>query len=111
MSVERQEYTHRPLTTEEVRGTSSQTIFEFMAMPVATRRVSMERVHPWDLDDWERNRALLLQYPEWKARLPEMGTISLAWATLVAHWAAIELLYETDDVACNMLIRACVKPQ
>jgi len=105
----RQEYTEKPLTKDAVRGLSSQTIFKFMTLPLGTTLKPFKRRHPLDMDDFERNRALLLWYPEWKARLPEMATLSVAWAQLTAHWTRIEQLYEQDEKACRELIRSLVR--
>ena len=54
--------------------------------------------HPWDIDDWERNRALLLCYPEWRKRLPEMGQISEVWEKLANGWDLIEEKYNADMI-------------
>ncbi len=103
MSTTRQEYTTKPLTKKEVLGASSKTIFKFM-----TGQEIKRARHPWDRDDFERNRALLLCYPEWKARLPEMATLSLVWANLTANWSRIEELYDQDEKACRVFIRSLV---
>jgi len=52
--------------------------------------------NPIDVDDWERNRALLLWFPEWKQRLTEMSIISEQWENLVINWNEIERLYDID---------------
>lgn len=102
-------YTTKPVTVTEVRGLSSQTIFNFMTGSDGGRG------HPLDVDDWERNRALLLCYPEWKVRLPEMAVLSPQWKALVTHWDTIESRYDEDYAkyhhnafgkgACDQLIR------
>jgi len=52
-----------------------------------------------DVDDWERCRALLLCFPEWKPRLPEMARLSREWKNVVSRWSAIETLYVAEIVA------------
>ncbi len=99
----RQEYAETPLTKHAVRGASSKTIFKFM-----TGAPMKRDDHPWDVDDFERNRALLLCYPEWRARLPEMASLGVAWANLTARWADIEAVYDVDEQACNTFIWALV---
>lgn len=88
----KQKYDKIPLSSSEVNGSSSKTIFKFMTYG----NYSKDSDHPWDVDDWERNRALLLCYPEWRKRLLEMSKISLTWAKLVHNWAKIEKLYDED---------------
>jgi hypothetical protein len=50
----------------------------------------------YDTDDFDRNRALLLWFPEWKQRLTEMSIISEQWENLVINWNEIERLYDID---------------
>ena len=49
--------------------------------------------HPRDVDDFERVRALLLFYPEWIARLPEMGCLCRQWR------------YIGNNYSVNLIIR------
>lgn len=51
---------------------------------------------PNDVDDWERNRALLLCYPHWRNRINEMSEISVYWEVLVNNWNTIEEKYNND---------------
>jgi hypothetical protein len=122
----KQEYEHVPVLKKEVRGCSSKTIFSLMTRPVGEtpedfvkRRQGKLLDHPHDVDDWERNRALLLCYPAWRARLSELRCLSLAWERLVQHWDDIEALYDTDyaqyghmaykEGQCCAFIRSLVK--
>lgn len=116
----KQEYYSKPLTKHEVRGASSKTIFKFMTTPFDARKIRlMSFNHPKDVDDFERNRALLLYYPEWKIRLPEMGIICKEWNSLVNNWASIEQLYDEDYIKygnkaykigkCDNYIRSLIK--
>lgn len=89
--MDKQEYKAKPMFITGVRGDSSKTIFRFF-----TDKRKHPEWPPHDVDDWERNRALLQWYPEWKARLHEMHIISRAWANLVTNWASIEALYDED---------------
>lgn len=88
----KQLYKEKPTKLEEVRGSSSQTIFSFMTGKLGLK----QKDHPLDVDDWERNRALLLCYPEFHARLPEMASISPEWKRLVDYWDVIEHFYLSD---------------
>jgi hypothetical protein len=42
--------------------------------------------HPRDGADLGRCVRLLSVVPEWKGRLPEMGSLSEYWAALIPHW-------------------------
>ena len=90
-SSNQQEYDCKPLTKHEVRGASSKTIFKFM-----TNADLKNIYYPLDVDDFERNRALLLWYPEWRSRITEMASICEEWRKLTEVWLAIEKLYEID---------------
>lgn len=61
----------------------------------------VRKSYPIDVDDWERNRALLLCYPEWRERLPEMATVSKKWKNLVERWDDIEKLYDKESISVN----------
>jgi hypothetical protein len=108
-------YATAPVTIDEVRGASSQTIYALMT------GISHGYTHnPWDVDDYERNRALLLCYPEWRNRISEMATVSWAWAALVEKWDVIEQLYDKDyakhgnkafgEGECDAYIRTLTRP-
>lgn len=84
-------YKNPPTEPSQVRGESSSTIFYFM-----TGYYYRSSAHPFDVDDWERNRALLLCYPEWRSKLHTMSTISAQWKILVENWELIESKYEED---------------
>lgn len=43
---------------------------------------------PSDPSDLGRCLRLLERFPEWKARLPEMATVSKDWAKIIPHWDA-----------------------
>src|SRR5689334_20237245 len=84
-------YKNKPTNINEVRGESSKTIFAFMTGSLVDRSN-----HLWDIDDYERNRALLICYPEWRSRLQEMSTVSKYWKVLVDNWETIEEKYNSD---------------
>lgn len=86
-------YEVKPIKIEDVQGASSQTIFAFMTTSWIEHKISD---HPWDVDGWERNRALLICYPEWKLRLKEMSNVSKYWKVLVENWETIEEKYNLD---------------
>src|SRR5580698_6174465 len=91
--LHQQLYNTKPVITEDVCGNSSKTVFIFMkAGPTRVK----DNSHPWDVDDWERNRALLICYPKWRVRIKEMAVVSKAWEALVNNWENIEEKYEQD---------------
>jgi hypothetical protein len=91
-TTKQQLYSLAPTTRRHVSGQSSKSIFTFMTTGMQGKCL----YHPRDVDDWERNRALLLCYPEWRARLHEMHVISPEWKILVENWSRIEAYYEED---------------
>jgi hypothetical protein len=109
-------YDTKPLTASEVRGASSKTIFCFMKFGIGYKNSDD---NPLDVDDFERNRALLLWYPEWRERILEMSVISKYWKVLSENWGQIEMLYEKDylihrkinhdESECNKYIRKLLK--
>ena len=115
MSSNQQEYKDKPTNYDEVQGLSSKTIYNFMT----TGRYYEDSYYPSDVDDWERCRALLLCYPEWKSRLLEMGEISQYWKILVKNWNEIETKYDADILKygdnaygkgeCDAYIRSLLK--
>ncbi len=46
--------------------------------------------YPHDPDDLGRCLRLLVLFPHWKPRLPEMGHYSDVWAKYAARWAEME---------------------
>lgn len=137
LRLPKQVYSSKPLTKDEIRGASSQTIFKFMTTPyniivkesedeiqqnidkmslevlnsndldyisnmpplinkIQTKLDKLSRHYPNDVDDFERNRALLLWYPEWKERLTEMSILGQEWKNLTKNWSTIEQLYDQD---------------
>lgn len=106
-------YQDKPIELADVKGLSSQFIFAFMT------GIPCDQYHPLDVDDWERNRALLICYPEWKSRLSEMTVVSKEWKVLIDSWDLIETKYNEDyqqfgDKAfdhgqCDQLIRSLLR--
>lgn len=95
--LERQEYSEKPLYKKDVHGSSSKAIFKFMTTDKNDIDIDeYKHSYPMDCDDFERNRALLLWYPEWKERLVEMSVISKKWKNLVENWDTIEKLYNEE---------------
>ncbi len=112
-STNQQLYDIKPIRPADVRGLSSGIIFAFM-----TRGIVAYNDCPIDVDDFERNRALLLWYPEWRKRILELGEISRKWKVLSENWSEIERLYEKDyevygklemDGECNKYIHKLLK--
>jgi hypothetical protein len=110
--LDKQEYSEKPLYKKDVHGLSSKAIFEFMTQGNKYYDYAL------DVDDWERNRALLW-YPEWREKLINMSIISDRWKNLVENWDHIEKLYDEDyekygnkayeDGECCKYIRTLVK--
>lgn len=65
-------------------GLSSKAIFLYMTLGIKGGAT------PSDPSDFGRCLRLLEAFPEWKARLPEMASVSEEWAALVLHWAELE---------------------
>lgn len=86
-------YADKSIKLNDVHGASSQTIYKFMKF--GPEEVD-DKSHPWDVDDFERCRALLICYPEWKPRLKEMAITSKCWKVLVNNWETIEEKYNED---------------
>lgn len=67
------------------QGNSSQTLFQHLTGVKLTERPTA----PSDPSDLSLCRLLLEQVPGLAARLQEAGTISTAWSRLVANWATL----------------------
>lgn len=93
----KQEYSEKPERLSDVRGASSKAIYKFMT--TMKEYIALEDLvynYPNDVDDFERNRALLLCYPEWRNQLKDMSIISYRWKNIVENWDIIEKLYDND---------------
>lgn len=119
-NLDKQEYSQKPLYKKDVRGESSKAIFKFMTTHPDNFDINKyKHEYPRDVDDFERNRALLLYYPEWRKRLPEMAIISDKWKILVENWNTIEKMYNEDyekygnrhlyDKECYNYIRSLIE--
>lgn len=96
-NLEKQEYSQKPLYEKDVFGLSSKAIFKFMTTDQDHIFLDDYKYsYCNDADDFERNRALLLWYPEWKIKLKDMSIISDQWSNLVNNWSTIEKLYDED---------------
>jgi hypothetical protein len=92
-----QEYDRVPSSLVDVCGASSQTIFIHMT----DCKEHHDTYSPQDCDDYERNRALLLCYPQWSERIKEMSCLSNHWKLLVENWTMITELYNQDCKLCG----------
>jgi len=108
-------YKDKPLTLKDVRGESSKSIFRYMTDIIIHGYYYQ---YPIDVDDYERNRALLICYPEWRKRISGMNSISKQWNVLSNNWSEIERLYEKDyliyhglnmEGECNKFIHKLLK--
>jgi uncharacterized C2H2 Zn-finger protein len=77
-------------------GTSSITIWSVMMDRPSVIRARGGASIPWDPDDFGRCHRLMKLFPEWRTRLPEVALAYPEWAGLVANWAELEMLYETE---------------
>lgn len=68
-------------------GVSACTIAAFMC---GADMESIYTSHPRDPGDMGRCLRLLETFPEWKARLPEIASLSPQWASLIKHWDQVE---------------------
>lgn len=73
-------------------GTSSKTIVQELTGAKVLNGRSGDAPH--DGADFGRCYRMLKQFPELRARLPEMKRVNPAWAHLVDAWAELEKLYE-----------------
>lgn len=82
-------------------GTSSKTIWAVMVGVDVKDTESWNWGVPLDADDFGRCYRLLVLFPQWRERLPEVAAIFPAWGPLVEHWEKLSLLYEhwRDKVA------------
>lgn len=72
-------------------GISSKVLWTFF-----TGRGVAERCAPHDPDDFGRCYRLLKAFPEWRARLFEVGETFSEWSPLVLRWVELESLYEQE---------------
>jgi len=84
-------------------GASSRTIWNFM-MTGSSAKVAI----PLDPSDFGRCYRLLKAFPEWRARMPELGARFAAWSALVAFWPKLEQLFEQESPSgqCPKLFEA-----
>jgi hypothetical protein len=52
---------------------------------------------PYDPSDFGRCYRLLQQFPEWKARLPEVAARYPIWGPMVEAWPQMETLWERES--------------
>jgi len=89
-------------------GTSSKTIWAVMmdgVLPI--RKDSFDYDVPHDPDDFSRCWKLLVLFPEWRTRLPEVASQFPAWVGFVREWDKLTVMYEAllaDDkhYSCEM---------
>jgi hypothetical protein len=78
-------------------GISSQTLWSyFMGVREAKNRNSFGIPH--DTDDWQRCYKLLKLFPEWRARIAEVGQWDGRWKPLVDKWPELENLWESSTL-------------
>jgi hypothetical protein len=73
-------------------GRSSEAICAYMVGGVG----NTSSAHPLDAADLGRCLRLLNQFPEWKARMWEMGDLTEEWSELVRHWDELATLYRQE---------------
>lgn len=95
-------------------GVSSECLADVMCGRQATG------AYPHDGDDFGRCERLLALYPEWRARLHEMGGENVVWASLVLRWDEIAAAWRSDaenyrtgirtQWRCHELLRSIIGP-
>jgi hypothetical protein len=75
-------------------GISSEVICAVMTN--SKGRSAWECSPPYDPSDFGRCYRLLNLFPEWKARMPEVGTKYPEWGPLVREWDSLTALYEKE---------------
>lgn len=73
-------------------GVSSKAILAVMMKVELPERWS----HPSDPADLRRCKQLLDIFPEWRARIKEMGAVSKTWANLAEKWNELEAMLEHE---------------
>ena len=122
--VFQQQYIKKPLLVEDVQDASAKNIFMRMIkahhpdyLDILAQKY-VNKSFPRDVDDFERCRSMLLNYPEFRVRLEEMKNLNRVWYELVENWSILEELYLLDykeygnkgfEVGkCDYLIRSIV---
>lgn len=90
---------HRPPTPLDwmmsaKTGISSKTIMHVME---GTAQPRMHTDVPYDPDDFGRCHELLLLFPSYRPRLPEVAARYPAWTALVREWDRLDALYDARD--------------
>lgn len=76
-------------------GTSSKTIWAVMMDAVLpSRKDSWDYGVPHDPDGFSRCWKLLVLFPQWKGRLPEVASQFPAWIGFVREWGKLTAMYE-----------------
>lgn len=96
--LDQQQYAKKPTSLAQVVGASAQTLFAVMS-GLRTVLDAPTTYHPHDVDDWERCRAVLQWYPEWRADLSKMKSVH-GWIHLIDNWDTIDKLY-LEDIATH----------
>ncbi len=76
-------------------GTSSRTIWAVMVGAVDGKR-QCDNWHydtPRDPDDFSRCYKLIVLFPEWKARLPEVAQTFPKWIPFIREWGTLADMY------------------
>ncbi len=73
------------------RGTSSETIFQYLSGRVIRND---NGCHPHDPDDFKRCYMLLKAIPEWKKDLYKLKELSNEWSNLVDNWDKLTEMFE-----------------
>lgn len=86
-------------------GLSSECIWRhMMGVPEPKRHAD---AYPLDPSDFGRCYRLLNQFPEWRARLPEMASHGPVWAALVTSWDSIQSAYESAVNSRALIAEEC----
>lgn len=77
-------------------GISSEAMWTVMMGRTPETRWKSLGNHPHDPDDFGRCHRLLLRFPQWRKRLPEMGKLNKVWKALIKHWDELTTMYEAE---------------
>jgi hypothetical protein len=78
-------------------GTSSKTIWAVMMGAVDEKhKDSMNYGIPHDPDDFSRCYKLLVLFPEWIERLPEVAKVFPAWVGFVREWDKLAAMFKNN---------------
>jgi len=77
-------------------GISSKTIWAVMMGSIPNNPSPFQFDTPLDPSDFGRCHRLLVLFPEWRDRLPEVAEVFPKWGPMIREWDKMTALYERD---------------